>query len=294
MKCREFLKQITAYPSASFQTLLEGKSKTDSDFDTLHPADADLLRHLSSCLICARTLESEQQFRALIKRHAPKVQAPESLLDKVLDLVALERLSEAMNPRIYESNTHSPIRHSTHSPFRPFAIPLAAVCVLALIALFSWVLWPFASLKGWWGSEPSTIFAVVDDHIRYLPSAEQRQIVSSSPAEVAAWFTGQLDFAIKIPEFNDLRLLGGRRCYLFGQRVALLFYEKGAKKLSLFILEDRHLNLDTLSWVNHANKKIGVAACKGYNLVFCRESGLAYVLVSDLPREMLSQLISQL
>ena len=274
MTCHEFIKQIAAYPLASLQTLLEGHAKTDQD--------ADLRKHLSSCPACVEQMESERQFHLLIKGHAPKVQAPASLLDKVLARVAREGLRESANPRIHEPRFTF---HVSRFTFRPFAISLAAVCVLALIALFSWMPWR---------SEHAAIFAVVDDHIRYLPSEEQRQIVSSNRAEVEAWFTGQLDFAVKIPELNDLRLLGGRRCYLFGQRVALLFYEQAGKKLSLFILEDRDLNPGAMSWRNHGNKKVGLAACKGYNLVFWRQNGLAYALVSDLPPQILLDLTSQL
>lgn len=271
MTCREFQKRISACPFASISPILDRKLETAQD--------ADLLKHLSSCPACVKTLESERQFLALIKSLAPKVQAPEYLLDKVLDQAALDGL---------------PSTTSLISWLRPksirlaFAFSIAAACALVLIILFS-----LFALKPW-RSEESAIFAIVDDHIRYLPSDDQRQIVSSSPAEVEAWFTGQLDFAVRIPNFNELQLLGGRRCYLFGQRVALLFYEKANKKLSLFILEDRHLNMDIRSWVGQGNKKVGLASCKGYNLAFCRESGLAYILVSDLPNETLLHLTSQI
>lgn len=273
MTCREFQKRISVYSFASLSAILAGKLETAQD--------ADLLKHLSSCPACVKTLESERQFLALIKSLAPKVQAPEYLLDKVLDQAALDGLP----------STTSLISWRRPKSMRlAFASSIAAVCVLGLIIFFF-----LFALKPW-RNEESAIFAIVDDHIRYLPSDEQRQIISSNPTEVEAWFTGKLDLAVRIPDFNvnGLRLLGGRRCYLFGQHVALLFYEKANKKLSLFILEDRHLNMDIRSWVDQGNKKVGLASCKGYNLAFCRKSGLAYILVSDLPNETLLHLTSQI
>jgi len=293
MTCREFLFRITAYPSTTLQSLFLGDVKTNQD--------VDLLSHLSSCPTCAERLESERQFRALIKRHAPKVSAPEYLLDLVLEAIAFERASESANPRVrrtageprtpgFSARSDRPAFHvprptSRVSPIRLFAYSLTAVGIMALVVLFTWMPWQ---------NEAPAIFAVVDDHIRYLPEESQRQIVSSNRAGVEAWFAGQLDFAVKVPEFNSLQLLGGRRCYLFGQRVALLFYEQAGKKLSLFILEDRGLNLEGMSWRNHGDREIGAAACKGYNLVCWRQNGLAYALVSDLPRQILLDLTSQL
>ncbi|MCZ6681264.1 MAG: hypothetical protein O7E52_28940 [Candidatus Poribacteria bacterium] len=273
MTCREFLKRIAAYPSASLRAILDGEAQAD--------AHGNLLKHLSSCPTCAKKLSVEWQFRTLVKRHAPKVEAPEGLMDKVLDLAALEGLSESAGPRPREPK----LRLFGFSPIRLFAYSMAALCVGALAVLF-------ASTP--WRAEQSAIFEMVDDHIRYLPSNERKQIVSSSRAEVEAWFTAQLDFAVRIPEFPTLQLLGGRRCYLFGQRVALLFYEGANRNVSLFILEDRDLNLDAMSWMDYKDQKIGLAACKGYHLVFCRQSGLAYALVSDLPPEMLLDLTAQL
>jgi len=53
---------------------------------------------------------------------------------------------------------------------------------------------------------------------------------------LANWFRERASFPIQIPRLSNAHLLAGRLCSLFGQRVALVFYERGGKRLSLFTL----------------------------------------------------------
>jgi anti-sigma factor RsiW len=267
---------------------MAGKAETD--------ADAALLEHLASCPACNSRLEAEGRFRDLIKRHAPKAQAPEYLLGKVLDGAALEAPGESTDRNAAGRPIEGGNRELSGfrafirpgfvaSPGRLLALSTAVLCIALLVVFFS---------TRPQGGESPTVLELVEDHIRYLPVTEGKQIVSSSCAEVEKWFAGQLDFAVKVPEFDACQLLGGRRCYLFGQSAALVFYEKQGKNLSLFVLEDRGFDVKAMLWKDYANKRVGVIDYKGYHLVFYRKSGLAYALVSDLPDDMLMELTSKL
>jgi anti-sigma factor RsiW len=81
------------------------------------------------------------------------------------------------------------------------------------------------------------IEALVADHLHFLQVADAVELDSDDPAEIAAWFADKVAFPVRVPQLRSATLLGGRLCSLWGQKVALAFYDVRGKRASLFALD---------------------------------------------------------
>jgi anti-sigma factor RsiW len=111
-------------------------------------------------------------------------------------------------------------------------IGLASALLLVVVSLASW----------WWQQNAAKsrheeiAQALVADHIHYLQEPDALEIASADPTTIAEWFHERVPFPVQIPHLNNGRLLGGRLCTLLGRKAALVLYERGGKRLSLFTL----------------------------------------------------------
>ena len=95
-----------------------------------------------------------------------------------------------------------------------------------------------AGLGVWWKGQtnsPQWANLLVDDHLHSVPAAKPADVTSNDPRVVRAFFERRVDFSPVVPELDGMTLIGGRLCTLEGQRVELLFYERGGQVLSLFV-----------------------------------------------------------
>jgi len=96
---------------------------------------------------------------------------------------------------------------------------------------------PASSMRAPHGGSDRVVDALVADHLHFLEEPSAVEIGSSDPDRLAAALEEEVGFPIAIPRLKGAALLGGRRCSLWGQKVALAFYEAHGKRLSLFIAE---------------------------------------------------------
>ena len=87
------------------------------------------------------------------------------------------------------------------------------------------------------GETDHVVEALVADHLHFLQEPSAVEIGSDDPDRLAAALGEQVGFPVAIPRLKGAALLGGRRCSLWGQKVALTFYEAHGKRLSLFIAD---------------------------------------------------------
>lgn len=158
---------------------------------------------------------------------------------------------------------------------------LAAVAVLSGSGLFLWTTQSPESRH-----LPDLCTVLVEDHIRYLTSEGAVEIESTEPAQIEQWFKSRLDFAIQVPRFANSRLLGGRLCFLGGGRAALLFYEQKGTRVSFFAFPKI-----SLGGMKPKGDGTWSGGMHGYHVRAARREGITYALVSDLPDEVLDDMI---
>lgn len=125
------------------------------------------------------------------------------------------------------------------------------------------------------GREGTVATALVEDHIRYLQSAER--VTSETPESLLADLGTYVDFPVRLPELPQGSLTGGRRCYLLGRRVALFFFDTPEGPVSYFALESSGFEAP-----GRACGEAGDLLCrrlKGYKVVSWEAAGILYAIV---------------
>ena len=170
-----------------------------------------LQRHLTVCPSCQEKLKVLAALEEAVTRSAETALVPQTLHE-------------------YVSSLSHPSPWSFWGSSRAAKIVPAFALLFVVVGLASW----------WWrhGGEKSRheeiAQALVADHIHYLQAPDALEIASADPAILANWFQSRVPFPVQIPRLDDGRLLGGRLCSLLGRQAALVLYERGGKRLSLF------------------------------------------------------------
>ena len=170
-------------------------------------------RHLTTCTSCQERVKALAALEEAVTRSAETALVPQTLHE-------------------YVSSLSHPSPRSFWGLSRVVKMGLAFTLILVVVGLASWW-WPHRGER----SRPEEIAqALVADHIHYLQVPDALEIASTDPAILTNWFRERVPFPVQIPRLNKGRLLGGRLCSLLGRQVALVFYERGGKRFSLFTL----------------------------------------------------------
>ena len=231
--------------------------------------------HVFGCPRCREFFEAEDKIKNLLFEKAPRREIPLDLKEKIF--CGLEEPS-------YLKRLKSVFLHTRS---RIFSIIVISI-VLALIASLSLISYIEESNE----ESHLIINEIINQHIKYLHSSNPVDIISSKPEELESWFKGRVDFLVKAPRFQDSNLVGGRLCYLFKKRVAVLVYKKQEQSLSLFIIDQSNLDISSIDTVDIDGKKLYCGFGKGFNLVLWKDRGLIYALVSEMKEMELLRLAS--
>lgn len=172
-----------------------------------------LQRHLTTCTSCQEKVKALAALEEAVTRSAETALVPQTL-------------------HAYVSALSQPSPWSFWGFSRAVKIVLTSALILVVVGLASW----------WWqqhgaqSRHEEITQALVADHIHYLQEPGALEITSADPTTVAEWFHQRVPFPVQIPRLHDGRLLGGRLCTLLGRKAALVLYERGGKRLSLFTL----------------------------------------------------------
>ncbi len=180
--------------------------------------ELEVRRHLDICAICMAHVES---------------------LLAVKDAVAA---SAELRPVPHTLRGRLAARSGVDNRWRSFRVArrglLAAGVLLAVVVAGDRrVPQPPFSMRAPRGGSDRVVDALVADHLHFLQEPSAVEIGASDPERLAAALADEVGFPIAIPRLKGAALLGGRRCSLWGQKVALTFYEAHGKRLSLFIAE---------------------------------------------------------
>ena len=125
--------------------------------------------------------------------------------------------------------------------------------------------------------------AVIASHISSLMVDHATDVKSSDRHTVKPWFNGRVDFSPPVKDLSShgFKLIGGRLDYIQDQTVAAMVYQRRAHIINAFVFKDNNSTVTTepTSMQRH-----------GFNLVYWKQSGLNYWLVSDLNQKELNQL----
>ncbi len=244
------------------------------------PFSAELIEakeHLKNCSGCAEFFKEEEILRNIIQEKAPREKAPESLRQFALEVSAKE----------YSNSKRARRASNYFSLTRVF--PKLTFALLFLTLMTTLLILYNISFEE---NSDSLTSRLIEDHIKNIPG--DVQILSSNPAMVEEWFRGKVDFVVNVPKLHDTKFIGGRLCQIEGKRLALLFYEKDGKPVSVFVMDG---SLIDLNWKDKSAIKNDITISKitnekGCNIVFWRQKGVVFALVSDIQKQDLLRIVS--
>lgn len=240
------------------------------------PQSVEAQKHLQSCPQCRAFVLNEEAFTRVLRSHLPQHRAPAHLREKILGEIAQAR-----------SRRRLPVGLSALSRKQvAAAILVTAISLLALLA----GIFGHQALTG--DTEQRMVATLIEDHLRFRPGASE--IASSEAAQVESWFTGKVEFEVRVPRFDQAEVLGGRLCYLLGRKGALVTYQVNGALLSFYTLEGTDVHPDRFKGRHLGGNLFAYSGEKGHSLVLWKDRGLVYALVSPLPERKLIQLASEI
>jgi len=247
---------------------------TSDGIQALSPDLAHAREHIKNCPRCAEFFTIEENIKNLLRERAPHEKYSASLREEILSMFADQK---------------SPLKIRVSFLSGRFIL-ITSLGFFGMVAVLLIVTFIYQSLSN--KESLSLASRLAEDHLRNIPEAVQ--ISSSDPRTIEDWFKDKVDFVVLVPELGDAKLRGGRLCHLDDNRIGLLFYEKDGKPVSLFVIDESYLDKYSGDKLKILGNELHNDTEKGCNLIFWRQRGILYALVSDINSEELSNLVPEI
>lgn len=211
---------------------------------------ASIGTHLRSCASCAADALERVQIKRAVAAAGERYEPSAELRARIMHAVA------------------GKTRRHSNWVWQVVAVP--AVLVLILSLTVNWYV-------GRENARRQQVYSELADlHVAALASTAPVDVVSSDRHTVKPWFQGKIPFTFNLPELqgSDFTLLGGRVTYLAQTPGAQLIYQIRKHEISVFILQDRGDETESLpSGANHALT---------FNVDSWTQKGLRYFVIGDV------------
>lgn len=232
--------------------------------EPVSPQWVDAQEHLQHCAECRAFVSEEEALKSFLKKRLARHGVPAHVRERILVQI---REAQAQHGRARASALLKGTRVRA-------AVAMALGVLLVLLVGIVWH-------QSFDVDQPETVLAeLIDDHLRFKLGASV--IDSSQVEQVEAWFSGKVEFPVRAPRFEQAELLGGRLCYVFGKKGAMLFYRKHGAVLAFYILDGTEINMARLERRELGDGRFAYGVGKGHNLILWKDRGLVFALVSDL------------
>ncbi len=229
-----------------------------------YPASAtpkwlEAMKHVEDCHECKSFLEGEKTFETLLQKAIKKEGIPKKLKARLLK----------------PPKTHGVTRRKS---IQWIAVGVSASFLVILSFFFIYQ------------KNPTPIISqIVDDHLQFK-GFSGIQVQSSVPKVIKTWYKGEVSFPVHLPGLTA-QLRGARCCFFNHVKEALVYYEYKKSQVSLFILHkmpEGSIKAQKTYQIN--GKQIKLLDIQGHTVVYWKNKGLNYFLISDLGHDEILQL----
>jgi anti-sigma factor RsiW len=136
----------------------------------------------------------------------------------------------------------------------------------------------------------------VNDHLRVISSSHPVEIESGGIHQVKPWFTGRLEFAPRVAFSGDadFPLVGGSIGYFRDRKAAVFVFKRRLHTITLLVFPPNGLDWPSDRRVQVGPLSVAEQSSRGFSVLFWRDGGLGYALVSDVNSHDLELLASRL
>jgi anti-sigma factor RsiW len=280
--------------------------------------------HLAGCASCRHVAEVIRTFSEALDRKLPRYAAPAELRRRVEQRLGLAGAGPVAGagsgvPAAAEARAEAPRadgvtvpdlvadRSVGARPGRPRTGllgrgPAARAAVVATAwgvgaaALVLVVAWAGTRMRGHDFGSADVITEAVNDHLRIVSSTHPVEIEGGGIHQVRPWFTGRLEFAppVSFSGDADFPLLGGSVGYFHDRKAAVFSFRRRLHTITLLVLPT-----EGLEWPDGRSTSVGrlsvvARTSRGFSLLFWKDRGFGYVLVSDVSGAELERLAPRL
>jgi len=221
--------------------------------------------HVEGCASCAALAGLKRRIKAELNAIGTRIAAPSHLRLKVEGLPSHRR--------------------STRLIAFAVSVPIAAAAAL-VIALNVGAPAP--------ADEPlaAVVNDVVERHARDLPL----EVRSADPAAATSWFQGKVDFPVRAPklELAGASFQGARLSNVRSAQAAHMAYTVDGHRVTLMIFPAEHLQFRGREAVRVGGRDVLLGRHNGYNVAVTVDGDMAYAVSSDLPKERLVSLLTDM
>jgi anti-sigma factor RsiW len=239
----------------------------------------DFLSHLKSSASCQEYLEAEKKLSATLHRSRPLYLAPAALRDRV---------TEATSNRVQDSTRRHASRlqdgdaSGTLQRFANWRVLAPAAVVIALCLAVV----PNVERRVQAASYVETALAT---HRNYVDGDLHRELESSSPEEVTAWFAGKVPFEFRLPRADSTPvstrvywLTGASLMNYKGSPAALVTYASHKDKISLLVDASKFAVVAGGDEIRFGKLVFHYHNNSDFRVITWSNHGLSYALVSSV------------
>lgn len=258
MRCAEFQRFATTWVDGELDGADIGGSEA-----------ARFAAHAEACPSCRRVASAHEGYRRALADLAREDAAPNSLRAHIA--AGLDAAERNLRP----------------SARGVFGLAAALAAALLVPELFSS---PVGETEHSDAVAP-IIEASVETHRRDLPV----EVASNEPEEVCDWFSGKVDFPVRLPVFAvdevPAQIVGARLSHIREQSAALVRYRIADAQVSVLVFPDD----GQLDVPEPRSERVGGSFFldnrSGYNVALFRDNGTAYAITTEMPRNRFANLV---
>jgi hypothetical protein len=243
----------------------------------------DFLSHLKFCASCQEHLEAEKKLSVTLQRSRPLYSAPAALRDRVA-AATLQATSRGVQDSAHWNASRLRGKDVSGALQRlanwRVLVPLAMAIALCLAVV------PNIERRV---QAASYVERAVATHRSYVNGDLHRELKSSSPAEVTAWFAGKVPFQFRLPIADSTALstpvywlTGASLVNYKGSPAALVTYETQKEKISLLVDSSKFAVIGGGDEIRLGNLTFHYFNNSGFRVITWANHGLSYALVSSV------------
>lgn len=243
----------------------------DGELTSSQRAVADA--HLAECPACTSSALFQSLLKSATARAGQRYQLPPQFAER------LARSAQQDKPPSSASPFSAPLQPAKKLAFAGWATALALLLVCATI----FVVQRSANQSDLVASQNTALVTeACDQHVATLAANLPPQVLSSDRHTVKPWFQGKLPFSFNLPDNlpDDTKLEGANLTYLHNQPAALLLYNIGKHRVSVFVSQKTGAGISAGFSAEHA----------GFHVTGFSTDDLQAVAVSDVDPVRLSSL----
>jgi anti-sigma factor RsiW len=256
---------------------------------------AEVAAHLEGCAGCRGEAAVEAEIGAALDR-LPRHPAPAALKRRLEALIVPEALAAGTASSTALPPAPSPMKAAPRGgPARWEVWTAAFVSACAAAALVLLIVRLPARPSA--GAGPADLVAeAVNDHLRVVGSTRPIEIESGGIHQVKPWFTGRLEFAPRVAFSgdDDFPLMGGSLGYFHDRKAAVMVFKRRLHTITLLIFPPEGLVWPAENLTRLGHLSVTEATSRGFSVLFWRDGGLGYALVSDVNSHDLETLASKI